>query len=406
MVKFHLDKKEGQESPIFLSLHHRGKRIKVFTGKKIVASKWNIKSGRANPRKYKNNCVGFNEFLQGISNEVEKLVNDNRSLTKAEIKSIVNKANGKTSTDSFFGFSEAYINSQVEKGDLKPLSAKPYTGTLNHLKEVDSTLNFDDVNLDFYDKFVRYLKGKSLASNSIGGHIKRLKWFLAAALDRDLHSNVAFKKKAFKASRDDTDQIYLTRSEIKKLADKEMSERLRRIADAFVMNCYLGMRFADLNQISKENFKKEGDLYYLQMVQGKTNEKISIPVPPEVLPLLRKYKFTCPVVRSNGKLISVQKFNEYLKEAAEKAELDEVEEIRKDGTTEKLAKYDLIKSHTARRSFCTNLYLDGVPIQNIMAISGHKKEETFLLYVRADQLTKSKGLAKHYKDKLRIREKA
>ena len=131
------------------------------------------------------------------------------------------------------------------------------------------------------------------------------------------------------------------------------------------------------------------------MVQGKTGEKISIPVPHEAVFLLKKYKFECPTM-NKGKLISVQKFNDYLKEAAELAGLDAIEDIRSNGSVEKLPKYSLIKSHTARRSFATNLYLDGVPVQNIMAITGHRKEETFMLYVRADQLTKAKGLAAHY----------
>src|SRR5258706_1105393 len=136
MVKFHLDKKAGQESPIFLSLHHRGKRIKVYTGKKITASKWDLKACRANPRKYKNNCVGFNQFLQGISDEVETLVNKNKPIAKSDIKALVNTANGKVSTDSFFGFSEAHIQHQINKGGLRSPSAKPYSGTLHHLKEL------------------------------------------------------------------------------------------------------------------------------------------------------------------------------------------------------------------------------------------------------------------------------
>src|SRR6185436_6565352 len=97
-----------------------------------------------------------------------------------------------------------------------------------------------------------------------------------AALERDLHSNVAFKKKAFKTTTEETDQIYLNHKEIKQLADKNLSERLKRVADAFVINCYLGMRFSDLSQIKKDNFTKNDGLYYLNMVQGKTNEKISI----------------------------------------------------------------------------------------------------------------------------------
>ena len=96
--------------------------------------------------------------------------------------------------------------------------------------------------------------------------------------------------------------------------------------------------------------------------------------------------------------MSVQKYNDYMKEAAQPAELNAIEDIRTGGEVKKMPKYELIKSHTSRRTFATNLYLDGLAVQNIMAITGHRKEETFLLYVRADQLTKAKGLAKHYQN--------
>lgn len=396
MVKFYLDKKEGQESPIFLSLFHRGRRIKVYTGKKIEARQWDLNACRANPRKYKNNSVGFNTYLDGLANAVTSLVNENRPISKADVVEIVEKALGKKSEDTFFGFGEAFIQHQIAKGEMLPISAKAYRVTLNHLKKVNSRLDFKDVDLNFYDRFVSYLQNEGLSTNSIGGHIKRLKWFQAASFDRGLHTNVHFRKKAFKTTREESDQIYLTRQEIKQLQHKALPERLKRVADAFVMNCFLGMRFADLAQVREENFKQEKGMFTLYMVQGKTKEKVAIPVPQEALPLLKKYKFTCPVTGKSNKLMSVQKFNEYLKEAAELAKLETMVDIRQKGTVKKLPKHALIRSHTARRSFATNLYLDGASIQYIMAVTGHKKEETFNLYIRANQLTRAKGLALHY----------
>jgi site-specific recombinase XerD len=398
VVSFYLDSKEDENNQrqIFLNVRYQGKRYRLFTGKKIPLSKWDSDKGRANARVYKNNPIGFNDFLKGLESAIEKLLNDNKPHSAADLKALISKANGKTTIDTFFGFCQDYLKQQIEKGAMKPISAKSYQLTLTHLEKVNKNLTFESVDLNFYDKFVTQLRNKGLSTNSIGSHIKHLKWFMSAALDRDLHSNVSFRKKAFKVPNEETDQIYLTLKEVNKLAKKSMTPKLKRVADAFVLNCYLGMRFSDLEQIQKQNFKKEGSIYYLHMVQGKTNEKVTIPVPNEAVNLLRKYNFTCPVLSKKGKLISVQKFNDYLKQAAEKAELNELADIRENGEVKKLPKHELIKSHTARRTFATNLYLEGVAVQNIMAVTGHKKEQTFLLYVRADQLTKAQGLAKHY----------
>jgi hypothetical protein len=51
----------------------------------------------------------------------------------------------------------------------------------------------------------------------------------------------------------------------------------------------------------------------------------------------------------------------------------------------RVPKYDLVKTHTARRSFCTNYFLAGKPIQNIMLYSGHKTEKEFCKYVRVEK---------------------
>jgi len=399
VVTFYLDSKEDEnkQRQVFLNVRYQGKRYRMATGKKVNVSKWDDDKGEVNPRKYKENPIGFNSFLSELKKSIVSLTNDNEPISAADIRILVEKANGKETNDTFFGFCKGYLKQQIDKGELLPVSAKAYQGTLNHLEKINRKLAFKDIDLNFYDRFVTTLRSGGLAPNSIGGHIKRVKWFMSAALDRDFHTNVNFRKKSFKATREETDQIYLTRKEVKILSKKSLAPRLKRVADAFVLNCYLGQRYSDWAQMLKPNFHKQADgLFHWMLVQDKTGEKMDVPVPHDVLPILKKYNFTCPVISAKGKLMSVQKFNDYLKEAAATAELNAIEDVRSNGQVTKRPKHELIKSHTARRTFATNLYLDGVPIQNIMAITGHRKEETFLLYVRADQLTKSKGLAKHY----------
>lgn len=48
-------------------------------------------------------------------------------------------------------------------------------------------------------------------------------------------------------------------------------------------------------------------------------------------------------------------------------------------------KYNLVKTHTARRSFCTNYYVAGKSIQSIMLFSGHKTEREFQKYIRIEK---------------------
>lgn len=58
-------------------------------------------------------------------------------------------------------------------------------------------------------------------------------------------------------------------------------------------------------------------------------------------------------------------------------------------------KNKLIKTHTARRSGCTNMYLRGIAPIDVMKISGHKTEREFLKYIKVTKEETAKNLINH-----------
>ena len=94
-----------------------------------------------------------------------------------------------------------------------------------------------------------------------------------------------------------------------------------------------------------------------------------------------------------------QHINYAIKEIGKLAEIDsqETKTITKGGKKViiNLKKYDLIKSHTARRSFCTNAYLSGMPTADIMEITTHKSEKIFKNYIKANDLQRAQKIRKH-----------
>lgn len=138
-------------------------------------------------------------------------------------------------------------------------------------------------------------------------------------------------------------------------------------------------RYSDSEKISNTDIK-DG---FITFRQQKTNEKVTIPIHPAVIEVLEKYNYQMPKPLSN------QRFNEYIKEVAKVAGIDQMETITKTVggilTSTQVPKYSLIGSHTGRRSFCTNMYLRGIPTYTIMAISGHRTEKSFLKYLRVSK---------------------
>ena len=91
--------------------------------------------------------------------------------------------------------------------------------------------------------------------------------------------------------------------------------------------------------------------------------------------------------------------NDYLKEIGEEAKITDTVKtaITKGGETKNTVnkKFDLITTHTARRSFATNAYLADVPSISIMKITGHRTESSFMKYIRISQEDNANKLINH-----------
>jgi integrase len=147
----------------------------------------------------------------------------------------------------------------------------------------------------------------------------------------------------------------------------------------FIIACDTGLRFSDLIELRNENIINNGSV--IRIRTQKTGEVVIIPLKGKVKEILKKYEGIPPQAISN------QKMNEYLKELGEMAELieDVVISLTKGGTrqTETFKKFELITTHTARRSFATNAYLQNVPTISIMKITGHTTAKSFLKYIKS-----------------------
>ena len=119
-----------------------------------------------------------------------------------------------------------------------------------------------------------------------------------------------------------------------------------------------------------------------------------IPIHPEVRRIWDEYDGKLPNVISN------QKFNQYIKEVCQAVGITDsvLKSITRGGKkiTTAYEKWQLVSSHTARRSFATNLYRQGLPVVTIMAITGHRTEGAFLKYIKVGKEEHAEMLLKHW----------
>jgi hypothetical protein len=131
---------------------------------------------------------------------------------------------------------------------------------------------------------------------------------------------------------------------------------------------------------------------YLEFIQQKTSEKCLVPIRPELETILQRYDYTLPKTFGQG-------VNEGIKKIALRVKITELihVETNKGGMKVKTSvkKCDLIMTHTARRTGCSLMYLAGIPIIDIMKVSGHKTPIEFLKYIRVGKEETAISLASH-----------
>lgn len=352
------------------------------------------------------------EFNKAISdrkdliNEIYLTAKDKSSLTsdwlEAEIDKKLNpeKYEPKVKApETVLQFIDKFIKEAPQRKDkttgrtLTYNNIQQYKATQKHLiafaKQIKkSDFQFSDINTEFYQKFVSYLQNLQFTQNSVGKHIRVFKLMLNEANRPEVNM------KNFYVFTEEVDNVYLNETELQQLKDFDFSESpyLDRVRDWFLLLAWTGSRFSDLEKIQRTDIRDN----MITFRQQKTNTKVVIPLHPVVISILEKYNYQMPESISN------QKFNEFIKEACQTAKIDTLESFTRTVggklITETKPKYELVSSHTGRRSFCTNMYLRGLDTMMIRSISGHKTEKSFLKYIKVSQQQHAEMMAKKWSE--------
>jgi integrase len=390
-VNFYLDKpKLDAETAIYLFARLGKQTIKVKTGDYIHPSFWNIKPNRQGNHVMGNyrESVDLNYELGELKSKVirayKKRIEENPSFRFADFKedilSLLHPSEPKQEK-TFEEIFKEYI--QVHSAHRSQSTLLKYQGILNHLKAFSEkkkyVLTFQGMDMRFFDEMRNYLvKDLEHKDNTVWKTFATLKAFLSWALDRDYHQNLTFKK--FNAPQKDVDIIYLTKEELDKLYDFNltMNPRLDRVRDVFCFACATGQRYSDVAALRRSDIK--GKRWVLRQV--KTDSANIVPLMPKARAILNKYKeepLPLPV-------LSNQKTNDYLKELGELVGIDEPTSMTTRRGGERLVdtrpKYEFLTMHTARRTFIT-LSLEGrMRTEVVMKISGHTNYQTFKKYIK------------------------
>ena len=387
---------------IYLFYNFNQQRLKMSTALQIHPAQWIAESQRAVAGKKFPANADLNQRLLLIAASINqaylRLQNQAGPVTperlKAEFEIEMGGVRPAAKPALLADFAETLT--QELAGSRAASTLQVYRSTIQHLRDFEKysrrRYDFAGINLEFYNKFTSYLNTKKgHTPNTVGKVIKTLKSFLTEAAERKLHTNLDYKSKRFKVEKEETEAVYLTVPELTTLAhlDLPTSSSLANVRDIFVFGAFTGLRFSDLAQLSKVAVSGQPGQKILKVRTQKTDKVVVIPLHPLAEAILTRNEGHPPKAYSNPAT------NRLLKQLAEQAGFTApVEVTTADGRVTK-QKWELVTTHTARRSFCTNAYLASIPLLAIMALSGHSKTQTFMSYIRITAEENAAQLSTH-----------
>lgn len=371
--------------PLFADIRFAGTRMFYFTGYRIDSVKFdNDKqearkntSGKEGKRIVQYNII--NKRLDAIRSTLVLFFQGTDKATKIEVIELLDgvckkhKEPEQAPEDlSFYNVFQLYIDIKVS--DSKQRHVKSVKA---HWERFDKNISFEGITVEKLRDFQTFLEteeGHQRGKNTVHSMLKTSRafwnWARLELKRKGIDIGYPFGDGFSLPGEDYGKPIYLTIAERDTLFNKEFTtEKLQRVRDIFVFQCLIGARVGDLCKMTKANIQNNILSYIPRKTKDDKPVTVTIPLHPKAVEILSRYDIP------GGALlpyISDQRYNDYIKDIFEEAELNRIVTRLnpKTGEPEQIELYKIASSHMARRAFVGNLY-GKVDNGIISSMSGH-----------------------------------
>lgn len=363
---------KNNTAPVFMRVTVNGERAEISTNKRFSIASWENGAPFGNKEETKNFRKHLNTYREKAFEIKRDMLDRNENITAERIKNrFIGKDKDSKTLMEVFHFHNEQMKSLIGK-DFTSSTVKRYDTTLSHVKEyLKKDYKTDDILLselkyEFISGFDYFLKTVHKCNhNTTMKYIKNFKKIVHLALKNDWIPKDPFIR--FECHIEPIERNILTKEELTKIENKRiLIPRIEQVRDIFVFCCYTGLAYIDVSKLSYEHIVTgiDGEKW-INLNRTKTKTKSQIPLLPKALEILDKYK-PLPKQDPNALLpvITNQRMNAYLKELADICEISKT-----------------LTFHIARHTFATTVTLtNGVPIESVSAMLGHKSIRTTQIY--------------------------
>lgn len=397
-VSFNLKNKSDKLAHILLRYRFtKTDVLKYYTGEKVPPKFWSNTSyvSRSYPGASK-----INEYLNHLKRVAEdirrQMLIDGVQLTRSEFKKKIDSNLGIIDNRlSWSDYATSVYNAKLKEVDGDHNRIRGLKSNIGVLLKYLGNKTLDQISKEDITKMQNDMLDDDYAPKYINKVIGRLNSLLNKAVEDGHSVNQSYKRVNRLGNVKSKDQIFCTYDEIKKIYNHEYeSESLRNAANIFIIGALTSLRVSEYMQVASD---PKGHIYNIKgtkmikiLSTDKTRKKVAIPLHYIIEDMLSKYEI---------RPISSQKLNDFLKRIGQAVGMDEsftrVEYKGRKEITKTYKRYELLSSHTARRSFITILYMMGVDMKVIRMFSTHSTEKQLLEYMKMNEEMNAIRMADH-----------
>ena len=357
------------------------KEIKISTGVKISKSLWNSKTYTVRDEE-KNKILTY--YKNKLNETVVNLVNKNIHYPTSEefknefyfltgLKDRIEKTTNFTTLKEWINYYKEKRKKLVSKGTWRRVKMLEL-----HLNNCSPDIKIANVDSKFWYDFKECM---GMSENKYSdNYIKKISSELKIYIKKGILEGLPFKRFEFEFLTKQRSKIpfWLTKEELKTLSEVETkSVEEKNTLHFFLFQAYTGFGFTEVRNIRKKHIFRKDGITFIKIDRQKTGNFLNIPIHTLAYTLLK--------VNNYMPIVSRKSVNKIIKRLCERAELDREIEIIKYSfnkptkQTKKL--YEIVTTHTARKSFGRYFMESDGNINKLSQIYGHKNEETTRMYI-------------------------
>ncbi len=384
-VSFFLRKKhqvEDKLQTILVRITVNGQSIEIATHLKCCLKDWKPNQQQAKGRS--SISLILNSSLHDIRARINYIFHQQtlhgESTSPQILKEIyLDESRTKHHLLSFFEIHNGNIRKLIGKGRSKATYQK-YEVTIKHLRAyIKKSFSLDDIlickiNHKFIWEFEIYLKtDANCGHNTTAKFMQFFKRIIRLALHNHYIKDDPFINYEIKLQ--DVHRGYLTMDELKLIINKDFEiQRLDFVRDLFVFASMTGLAYGDLKNLQRKHIYMFNGELWLRINRGKTNQPSTMKLFDIPKRLIEKYDD--PVSNYIFPVPSNQKVNAYLKEIADLCGIEKT-----------------ITFHVARHSAASLALSNGMPIESVAKMLGHKNIRTTQIYAKITDMKLSRDMA-------------